>query len=70
MAERCGGSVAQCDLIMLTLLEAALRSRRARLAHALARERNARRPASLLNRWLFARANAVLAAAWLPARSG
>ena len=70
MAERCGGSVAQCDLILLTLLEAALRSHRARLAHALASERNARKPGSLLNRWLFARARTVLAAAWLPARSG
>jgi hypothetical protein len=56
---RCGGSVAQCDLVHLTLLEAALRGRRARLAQALAAERSARRPASLLNRWLFRRAGAM-----------
>ena len=39
VAYRCGGSVAQCDLIHLTLLEAALRSQQARLAQALAAER-------------------------------
>jgi hypothetical protein len=55
-AERCGGSVAQCDIIMLTLLEAALRSRRDHLAHALLAVRDARNPRSALNRWLFARA--------------
>ena len=56
LALNCGGSIAQCDLIHLTLLEAALRSRRMPLAHALATERAARKPRSLLNRWLFARA--------------
>ena len=55
----CGGSVAQCDLVHLTLLEAALRGRRARLAQALAAERSARRPTSLLSRWLFRRAGAM-----------
>ena len=55
----CGGSVAQCDLVHLTLIEAALRGRRARLAQALAAERSARRPMSLLNRWLFRRAGAM-----------
>jgi tetratricopeptide (TPR) repeat protein len=55
-ADRCGGSVAQCDLIHLTLLEAALRGQRKRLARALADERVARKPASRLNRWLKARA--------------
>jgi hypothetical protein len=55
----CGGSVAQCDLVHLTLLEAALRGRRARLAQALAAERSARRPASVLSRWLFRRAGAM-----------
>jgi hypothetical protein len=55
-ADRCGGSVAQCDLIHLTLLEAALRAHRRRLAQALADERAARKPASRLNRWLKARA--------------
>jgi hypothetical protein len=55
-ADRCGGSVAQCDLIHLTLLEAALRGQRMRLARTLAAERAVRRPASRLNRWLKARA--------------
>jgi hypothetical protein len=54
--DRCGGSVAQCDLIHLTLLEAALRGQRTRLARKLAAERSARKPASRLNRWLKARA--------------
>ena len=62
IAHRCGGSVAQCDLIHLTLIEAALRSRRAPLAQALAAERTARKPESPLNRWLFTRAAGVLAA--------
>ena len=57
----CGGSVAQCDLVHLTLLEAALRGRRARLAQALAAERSARRPMSLLSRWLFRRAGSMQA---------
>ena len=35
-ADRCGGSVAQCDLIHLTLLEAALRGKQKRLARTLA----------------------------------
>ena len=38
-ADRCGGSVAQCDLIHLTLLEAALRGQQKRLARTLADER-------------------------------
>jgi len=58
-ADRCGGSVAQCDLIHLTLLEAALRSHRNRLAQTLATERSARKPFSRLNRWLKTRA-------WMP----
>jgi len=56
MADRCGGSVAQCDLIHLTLIEAALRGHQSRLARTLAAERAARKPASGLNRWLSARA--------------
>jgi tetratricopeptide (TPR) repeat protein len=55
-ADRCGGSVAQCDLIHLTLLEAALRGQRKRLARTLATERAARKPSSRLSRWLKARA--------------
>lgn len=63
LAYRCGGSLAQCDLIHLTLTEAALRARQNRLARALAAERAAQRPASLLNRLLLARAAGSLAAA-------
>jgi tetratricopeptide (TPR) repeat protein len=59
-AHRCGGSVAQCDLIHLTLTEAALRARHTRLARALAAERAARKPDSALNRWLFARSGLPL----------
>jgi hypothetical protein len=55
-AERCGGSIAQCDLIHLTFIEAALRSRSGHLAKVLAAERTARKPLSLLNQWLYARA--------------
>ena len=55
-ADRCGGSIAQCDLIHLTLLEAALRSHSEHLAQALASERAARKPWSRLNAWLKARA--------------
>jgi tetratricopeptide (TPR) repeat protein len=55
-ADRCGGSVAQCDLIHLTLIEAALRGERKRLARTLAAERAVRKPASGLNSWLKARA--------------
>jgi tetratricopeptide (TPR) repeat protein len=61
--DRCGGSVAQCDLIHLTLLEAALRGQRKRLARTLADERAVRKPASGLNRWLKARAWALGTAA-------
>src|SRR5262245_20235866 len=52
IAHRCGGSLAQCDLIHLTFTEAALRARRAQLAHALVAERTAQKPASRLNRLL------------------
>jgi hypothetical protein len=52
IARRCGGSLAQCDVIHLTLTEAALRARQARLARALVAERSARKPASRLNRLL------------------
>jgi tetratricopeptide (TPR) repeat protein len=52
ISHRCGGSLAQCDLIHLTLTEAALRARQARLARALVAERTARKPASRLNRLL------------------
>jgi hypothetical protein len=52
IAHRCGGSLAQCDLIHLTFTEAALRAQKARLARALVAERTAEKPASRLN-WLL-----------------
>jgi len=52
VAHRCGGSLAQCDLIHLTFTEAALRARKAGLARALVAERAAQKPASRLNRLL------------------
>jgi hypothetical protein len=52
IAHRCGGSLAQCDLIHLTFTEAALRARKAHLARALVAERTALKPASPLNRAL------------------
>ena len=73
IAHRCGGSLAQCDLIHLTFTEAALRARKARLAHALVAERAAKKPGSRLNWWLqqrlqmIAPAIAGRAAAMLPA---
>jgi tetratricopeptide (TPR) repeat protein len=62
LAHRCGGSVAQCDLIHLTLTEAALRAHRGSLARALAAERAAQKPASLLNRLLLQRAGLAMPA--------
>src|SRR5262245_6849102 len=55
VAHRCGGSLAQCDLVHLTLTEAALRAHKANLARALVAERTAMKPASRLNRWLLLR---------------
>jgi hypothetical protein len=52
IAHRCGGSLAQCDLVHLTFTESALRARRARLARALVAERTVQKPASRLNRLL------------------
>jgi tetratricopeptide (TPR) repeat protein len=52
IAHRCGGSLAQCDLIHLTFTEAALRALKARLAHALVAERAAKKRGSSLNQWL------------------
>ncbi len=51
-AHRCGGSLAQCDLIHLTFTEAALRARKSSLASALVAERATRKPSSPLNRFL------------------
>jgi len=63
LAHQCGGSLAQCDLINLTMMEAALRARKARLARALAAERAAQKPASPFNRVLLRRAGGLLLAA-------
>ena len=52
IAHRCGGSLAQCDLIHLTFTEAAFRAQKANLARALVAERTAQKPASLLN-WVL-----------------
>jgi hypothetical protein len=52
IAHRCGGSLAQCDVVHLTFTEAALRARKAHLARALVAERAARKPASRFNRRL------------------
>jgi tetratricopeptide (TPR) repeat protein len=55
LARRCGGSLAsQCDLLALTLLEAARRCGRLGRARALAAERLVRRPASRFDQWLHA----------------
>jgi hypothetical protein len=62
-ADRCGGSLAQCDLIHLTFTEAAFRARKARLARALVAERAAQKPASRLNQLLQRRLLALTAAA-------
>jgi hypothetical protein len=60
--QRCGGSLAQCDLIHLAFTEAALRARRARLARALVAERTAHKPASRLNQLLQQRLGMIPAA--------
>jgi hypothetical protein len=52
IAHRCGGSLAQCDLIHLTFTEAATRVWKANLARALVAERQALKPAGQLNRLL------------------
>jgi tetratricopeptide (TPR) repeat protein len=63
IAHRCGGSLAQCDLIHLTFTEAALRAQKAQLARALVAERTAQKPASRLNRRLQQRLHRIAAAA-------
>ncbi len=52
VSDRCGGSLAQCDLVQLTFIEAAMRAHKAPLARALLAERAAQRPSSPLNRQL------------------
>jgi hypothetical protein len=55
IAHRCGGSLAQCDIIHLTFTEAALRAPKALLARTLVAERATQKPQSRLNRWLSQR---------------
>jgi tetratricopeptide (TPR) repeat protein len=62
IAHRCGGSLAQCDLVHLTLTEAALRAQKAHLARGLVAERAAQKPASRLNRLLQQRLRIMLRA--------
>ncbi|HSC22853.1 MAG TPA: tetratricopeptide repeat protein [Casimicrobiaceae bacterium] len=62
IAHRCGGSLAQCDVIHLTFTEAALRAREPRLARALVAERAARKPGSRFNQRLLARVGLVMPA--------
>lgn len=62
VAHRCGGSIAQCDLIHLTFTEAALRAHDATLARTLVAQRTAWKPMSWLNRLLQRRARALAAA--------
>lgn len=61
LSHRCGGSLAQCDIVHLTYTEAALRGRQASLARALVAERAARKPGSRSVRRLLARARALAA---------
>jgi tetratricopeptide (TPR) repeat protein len=61
IAHRCGGSLAQCDLIHLTLTEAALRARKTHIARTLVAERTAQKPASDLNRSLQQRLRMAIA---------
>ena len=63
IAHRCGGSVAQCDVVHLTLTEAALRAQHMRLARALVAERSAQKPDSRLNQRLARRVRTMGAAA-------
>src|SRR5262249_37795664 len=52
LANHCGGSLAQCDLVHLTVIEAALRARNANVARALVAERTAQKPSSRFNQQL------------------
>jgi hypothetical protein len=63
IVRRCGGSLAQCDIVHLTFTEAALRARQPRLASALMAERTAQKPASRLNARLQARLRTIAPAA-------
>lgn len=58
LMQRCGGSRAQCDLVQLTLLEAAMRDGQWELARSLIEERFATRRYSEMNRRLLTRCEA------------
>lgn len=60
VAHRFGGSHAQRDILSLTLIEAALRGGRAKLARALAAERTQVKPSNPFNWRLTARAQSLL----------
>jgi hypothetical protein len=63
VAHRCGGSLAQCDIVHLTFTEAALRARKPHLASVLVAERAAQKPTSRLNARLQARLRTIETAA-------
>ena len=63
VVHRCGGSLAQCDIVHLTFTEAALRAGKSHLASALVAERVAQKPTSRLNARLQARLRTIEAAA-------
>jgi tetratricopeptide (TPR) repeat protein len=63
VVHRCGGSLAQCDIVHLTFTEAALRARKPRLAGELVAERLAQKPTSRLNAKLQARLRTIELAA-------
>jgi tetratricopeptide (TPR) repeat protein len=63
LVHRCGGSLAQCDLVHLTFTEAALRAQRMRLARVLVAERTARKPGNRLNLRLAQRVRTMASAA-------
>jgi hypothetical protein len=63
VVHRCGGSLAQCDIVHLTFTEAALRARKPRLAGELVAERLAQKPTSRLNARLQARLRTIELAA-------
>jgi hypothetical protein len=60
IAHRCGGSLAQCDVLHLTNTEAALRSGHASLARALVAERTANKPVSPFNNSLQRRLKGLI----------
>jgi hypothetical protein len=68
ITDRCGGSLAQCDLIHLTFTEAALRASKVRLARELVLERATQKPTSVLNTLLRKRLGKLVAFAQMRSR--